>query len=311
MKPKISSRYLLARFAFTLVTLLTIITLVFGLVRLAPGGPFDGERRLPPDIEANLRAAYHLDEPIYQQYARYMGGLLQGDLGPSFRQKDFDVNELISAGLPISAGLGFAALLTALLVGVGIGIAAGFHQGTFADRLIMAANNLNIALPTIVVAPLMVLVFSVLLRWFPAGGSDSIWHFILPTIALALPYSAAIARLTRAGIIATKLEPHVKTAMAKGLTHSRLISRHILPMALLPVVSFLGPAAATLLTGSVVVEQVFDLPGIGRYFVQGALNRDYTLVMGVVVVYSAAIVTFNFIVDLAYAGLDPRIRLSH
>jgi oligopeptide transport system permease protein len=292
-----------------LVTLLTVITLVFGLVRLAPGGPFDGERQMPPDIEANLRAAYHLDEPIYQQYARYMSGLLQGDLGPSFRQKDFDVNELIAAGLPISAGLGVAALFTALILGIGIGIAAGFNQRTFADRLIMAVNNLNIALPTIVVAPLMVLVFSVLLRWFPAGGSDSIWHFVLPTIALALPYSAAIARLTRAGIIETKLEPHVKTAMAKGLSQSRLVYRHILPMALLPVISFLGPAAATLLTGSVVVEQVFDLPGIGRYFVQGALNRDYTLVMGVVVVYSAAIVTFNFFVDLAYAWLDPRIRL--
>ena len=169
------------------ITLLTVITLVFALVRLAPGGPFDGERRLPADIEANLRAAYHLDEAIYLQYARYMGGLLQGDLGPSFRQKDFDVNELIAAGLPISAGLGLAALITALFLGIGIGIAAGFNQGTFADRLIMAVNNLNIALPTIVVAPLMVLIFAVLLRWLPAGGSDSIWHFVLPTIALALP----------------------------------------------------------------------------------------------------------------------------
>ena len=310
MHPKPTSSYLFVRLVYMLATLLTVITLVFGLVRLAPGGPFDGERRLPPDIEANLRAAYHLDETIHQQYARYMGGLIQGDLGPSFRQKDFDVNALLAAGLPVSAGLGIAALLTALLLGIGIGAAAGFNQGNIIDRLMMAINNLNIALPTIVVAPLMILIFAVTLRWLPAGGSDSIWHFVLPTIALALPYSAAIARLTRAGIIATKTQAHVKTAIAKGLNKSRLIARHILPVALLPVVSFLGPASATLLTGSVVVEQVFDLPGIGRYFVQGALNRDYTLVMGVVVIYSAVIVTVNFIVDLAYAWLDPRIRFG-
>lgn len=285
-----------------------IVTLVFALLRLAPGGPFDGERRLPPEIEANLRAAYRLDQPLPVQYARYAGMLLRGDLGPSFRQKDFSVNELIASGLPVSLTVGGLALLIAVGAGLAIGIPAGTRPGAAADRLLMGVTGIGIALPTIVLAPLAILAFSVTLRWLPAGGVGSPAHYLLPALALAAPYVTAVARLTRGSVAETLQLPHVRTARSRGLPASRVLRRHVLPIALLPVLSFLGPAAAGLLTGSVVVEQVFELPGIGRYFVQAALNRDYTLVMGVVVVYAAFILAFNLLVDLVYAGLDPRTR---
>jgi oligopeptide transport system permease protein len=303
-------RYIVNRFFVAALTLVCIVSIVFFLVRLAPGGPFDGQRQLPPQVEANLRAAYHLDEPLPLQYARYMANLVTGDLGPSFKQKDFSVNELIARGLPVSLALGVSALLLAVISGVAIGVCAGLRPGTWVDTALMGFSNLNLAIPAIVVAPVMVLVFAVMLSWFPAAGSDTILHFVLPSIALALPYSAAIARLTRGSVVEVGYEPFLMTAKAKGLGRMRVIGRHILPIALIPVVSFLGPAAASVLTGSVVVEQIFDLPGIGRYFVQGALNRDYTLVMGVVVVYSTAILLFNLLVDLSYGVLDPRIRLD-
>jgi oligopeptide transport system permease protein len=304
------ARFLLTRLALSLLTFWVIVSAVFFLLRLAPGGPFDGERRLPPEVEQNLRAAYHLDEPLLAQYGRYLGMLARGDLGPSFRQKDFSVNALVASGAPVSLGVGSLALLLAVAGGVGIGVRAGLAPGSWADRSLMGIANLGLALPSIVVAPVAVLVFAVLLGWLPAGGIGSPAHFVLPPLTLALPFLAAIARLTRGSVVETLTEPHVRTALAKGVPRRRLLRRHVLPIAALPVVSFLGPAAAALLTGSVVVEQVFDLPGIGRYFVQGALNRDYTLVMGVVVVYAALILLFNLLVDLAYARLDPRIRLA-
>jgi oligopeptide transport system permease protein len=200
--------------------------------------------------------------------------------------------------------------LLAVTFGVGIGLQAGLKPGSCADTALMGIANLGLALPSIVLAPLAVLVFAVWLGWLPAGGVGSPAHFVLPPIALALPFVTAIARLTRGSVAETLLEPHVVTARAKGLPQGRIVRRHILPVALLPVLSFLGPAAAALLTGSVVIEQVFELPGIGRYFVQAALNRDYTLVMGVVVVYAGFILLFNLLVDLSYARLDPRIRLD-
>ncbi|HEX7038267.1 MAG TPA: ABC transporter permease subunit [Pseudomonadales bacterium] len=303
-------RFLLHRFALSLVTFWVIVTAVFFLLRLAPGGPFDGERRLPPEVEANLRAAYHLDEPLPQQYLRYLRMLASGDLGPSFEQKDFSVNELVARGAPVSLLVGGLALGLALVTGLAFGIVAGTRPDGAADRLLMGIANVGLALPSIVLAPLAVLVFAVWLRWLPAGGIGSPAHFVLPAIALALPFAAAIARLTRGGVADTLTEPHVRTARAKGLSSTRTLVWHVLPLGLQPVLSFLGPAAATLLTGSVVIEQVFDLPGIGRYFVQAALNRDYTLVMGVVVVYAALILVFNLLVDLAYARLDPRIRTA-
>jgi oligopeptide transport system permease protein len=293
---------------WSLITFWVIVSLVFFLLRLAPGGPFDGERRLPSEVEANLRAAYHLDEPLPVQYLRYLGRLVQGDLGPSFRQKDFTVGELVASGAPVSLTVGALALLFAVLVGGGVGIRAGISPGGAWDRWLMGVTNLGLALPAIVLAPLAVLVFAVRLGWLPAGGIGTPAHYLLPAISLALPFTAAIARLTRGSVVETLQEPHVRTARAKGLPRRRILRRHVLPLALLPVLSFLGPAAAALLTGSVVIEQIFELPGIGRYFVQAALNRDYTLVMGVVVVYAAFILTFNLLVDLAYTRLDPRIR---
>ena len=310
MSERRSGRALLSRLVVSLITFWVIVTAVFFLLRLAPGGPFDGERQLPPEVEENLLAAYHLDEPLPVQYGRYLAMLARGDLGPSFKQKDFSVNELVASGAPVSLTVGGLALLLAVAGGICTGVRAGLAPGSALDRTLMGVAGLGLALPSIVVAPVAVLVFAVLLGWLPAGGVDSPAHYVLPPVALALPFLAAIARLTRGSVAETLTEPHVRTALAKGLPAGRVLRRHVLPVALLPVVSYLGPAAAAMLTGSVVIEQVFELPGIGRYFVQAALNRDYTLVMGVVVVYAAFILTFNLLVDLAYTRLDPRIRLG-
>ena len=291
-----------------MVTLWAVVTVTFFLVRVAPGGPFDGERRLPAEVEANLRAAYDLDQPLLVQYGRYVLNLASGDLGPSFRQKDFSVNELIGMGLPISVGVGLAALSLALAMGVAGGTFAALSRDGPRDRLLVLGATLGLALPPIVVAPVLVLLFAVSLGWFPAGGYATWKHFVLPAITLALPYAAAFMRLTRGSVLEVLNRPHVMTARAKGLGRFRLVTRHVLPSAFLPVVSFLGPAAAALLAGSMVIEEVFSLPGLGRYFVQGALNRDYTLVTGAVVVYAALVLGFNLLVDLCYARLDPRIR---
>ncbi len=301
-------RYVLRRLLFALVTLWAVVTVTFFLARAAPGGPFDGERRLPPEVEANLRAAYHLDEPIGSQYVRYLGMVAQADLGPSFRHKDFSVNELVRGGLPISLTVGMCALLLALGLGVVGGTFAALARDGPGDRAVVGAATLGLALPPIVIAPLLVLVFAVELGWLPAGGYDSARHFVLPAVALALPYAAAFARLARGSVAETLGRPNIVTARAKGIPQWRLVRRHVLPSALMPVLSFLGPAAAALLAGSMVIEEVFSLPGLGRLFVQGALNRDYTLVTGAVIVYAALVLAFNLLVDLGYARLDPRIR---
>lgn len=303
-------RYALLRLATALPTLLLLVTLSFFLMRLAPGGPFDGERSLPPEIEASLRAEYHLDEPLPQQYLRYLGGLLRGDLGPSFQYQGFRVRELIAAGLPVSLTLGLCAMVLALLLGGATGIAASLRPGRVLDQGLMSLAMLGISVPSYVVGPLLVLLFAVLLRWLPAGGWEpGRWSdLLLPVVALALPQIAAIARLLRGSMLEVLRQPYIRTARAKGLPESRVVLLHALKPALLPVLSYLGPATAGLITGSVVVEQLFGLPGIGRYFVQGALNRDYTLVLGVVLFYGAMIVLFNFLVDLLYGLLDPRLR---
>ncbi len=305
-----SLAWLARRLAGVVLTFAVIVAAVFGLLRLAPGGPFDGERALPPEVEANLRAAYHLDEPLPYQFARYVAALAQGDLGPSFRQKDFTVNDLVARGMPVSATLGAGALVLAAGVGLWIGISAGLRPGSRRDALLMSIASLGIALPPVVAAPVLVMVVAVFWQLLPAGGTGGPAHYVLPVLALALPYTAAVARLTRGSVVETLAAPHLLTAAAKGLPQRRVLLRHILPLALLPVLSYLGPMAAGLLAGSVVVEQVFDLPGIGRYFVQGAINRDYTLVMGVTLVYAALVLLFNLAVDLLYGRLDPRIRLA-
>jgi oligopeptide transport system permease protein len=303
-------RFAIRRLAGALPTLFVIVTAAFFLMRLAPGGPFDDEQALAPEILANLEAAYGLDQPILVQYRNYLGGLLRGDLGPSFRYKDFGVSWLIVQGLPVTAGLGAAALILAVTAGVPLGMLAGRRRNQTADHLVMGGALIGIAVPNFVVAPLLALVFGVLLGWLPVGGweAGAPRYAVLPVVTLALPFVAYIARLTRGSLLEVLQSPHIRTARAKGLSESRILWRHAFKPTILPVVSFLGPAAAALLTGSLVVEQVFGLPGVGRYFVQGAVNRDYTLVMGMVVFYAALIVVLNLVVDLVYGWLDPRIR---
>jgi oligopeptide transport system permease protein len=303
-------RYALTRFAGAIPTLLILITIAFFMIRAAPGGPFDSEKALPAEIEANLRAAYHLDEPLVQQYGRYLWNLARGDFGPSFQYKDYSVTELIAAGFPVSLRLGGSAMILALLVGVAAGTIAALRQNSRTDHAIMAVSMTGISIPNFVMAPLLILFFAVYLGWLPAGGigDGSLKHMILPVISLALPQIAYISRLTRGSMIEVLRSNFVRTARAQGLPERTVILRHALKPALLPVVSYLGPATAAVITGSVVIEQIFGVPGLGRYFVQGALNRDYTLVMGVVVFYGALIILFNLLVDLVYAWLDPKVK---
>jgi oligopeptide transport system permease protein len=303
-------RYALTRFAGAIPTLLILITIAFFMIRAAPGGPFDSEKALPAEIEANLRAAYHLDEPLVQQYGRYLWNLARGDFGPSFQYKDYSVTELIAAGFPVSLRLGGSAMILALLVGVSAGTIAALRQNSRTDHAVMAVSMTGISIPNFVMAPLLILFFAVYLGWLPAGGigDGSLKHMLLPVISLALPQIAYISRLTRGSMIEVLRSNFVRTARAQGLPERTVILRHALKPALLPVVSYLGPATAAVITGSVVIEQIFGVPGLGRYFVQGALNRDYTLVMGVVVFYGALIILFNLLVDLVYAWLDPKVK---
>jgi oligopeptide transport system permease protein len=303
-------RYILRRLGGVIPTLFIIITLSFFVIRLAPGGPFDEEQALPPEIKANLEAAYGLDKPLYEQYFRYLGGLVRGDFGPSFKFKDFSVTELIAQGLPISLLLGLSAVLLALLVGIPLGTIAALRQNTPTDYSIMGVAVLGIALPSFVTGPLFALVFGLYLRWLPVAGWETgqLRYLVLPVVTLALPVIAYIARLTRGSLLEVLRTNFVRTARAKGLPESRVILRHALRPALLPVVSYLGPATAFVVTGSLVVETVFGLPGSGRYLVQGAINRDYTLVMGMIVVYGSLTLTCNLIADVLYGWLDPRVR---
>ena len=305
-------RYSVRRLLGAIPTLLILIALAFFMIRVAPGGPFDAERALLPEIEANLRAAYHLDEPLYQQFFRYLGGLMQGDFGPSFQYRDYTVTELIMAGFPVSLRLGGFAMILALLVGVTGGSIAALRQNTRTDYTVMSVSMTGISIPNFVMAPMLILFFAVYLGWLPAGGlgEGSPRNLILPVIALALPQIAYISRLTRGSMIEVLRSNFIRTAKAQGLPAWKILIRHALKPALLPVVSYLGPATAAIITGSVVIEQIFSLPGLGRFFVQGALNRDYTLVMGVVVFYGVLIILFNLLVDLAYAWLDPKVKYS-
>jgi oligopeptide transport system permease protein len=304
--------YALRRIALLLPILLVVITLAFVLIRSVPGGPFDDERSLPPEVEANLLAAYDLDQPLYVQYVRYLKRLVHGDFGPSFRYRDKPVSELIRESFGVSARIGGAALSLAVIFGLAFGTLAALRRNTALDGLVMSVAMTGIAVPVFVVAPMLALVFGVYLKLLPvAGWSDgAIVNLVLPVTALALPYVAVIARLTRASMIEVLQSNYVRTARSKGLAPSRVVLLHALPAAILPVVSFLGPAVAGVLTGSIVVEQIFGLPGLGRHFINGALNRDYTLVMGIVVFYATLIVALNLVVDLVHATLDPRVRLS-
>ena len=309
--------YAIRRILGAIPTLFVIITLAFFMMRIAPGGPFDGERKLPPEIEQNVKAAFNLDKPVYEQYFIYLGKLTQGDFGPSFKTKDFTVSEMIASGLPVSIRLGVSAITLALFLGTALGVFAALRQNRPADYSVMTIAMMGITIPTFVTAPLLTLAFGVYgVHIFgynitlPVGGwNGGAWrNMVLPVVVLALPQIAVVARLVRGSMVETLHSNYVRTARAKGLPALRVVTHHALRAALLPLVSYLGPAIAALATGSLIVEQIFGLPGIGRYFVQGALNRDYTLVLGVVIFYATFLILLNLIADLLYHLLDPRVR---
>jgi oligopeptide transport system permease protein len=293
-------------------TLLVIVTLAFGLLHATPGGPFDTNKNMPAAILKSIESKYHLDEPLWRQYLRYLADLSHGDLGPSFQYRNTSVNELIRVGFPVDVLIGGLALLVALLLGGTLGLGAAVRRNTAWDYLPMFAASLGLAVPVFVVAPLLILVFAVQLHWLPSG--DWRWgdprYLVLPVAALALPYTACIARMTRGAAIEVLASPYIRTARAKGLSPGTILLRHALRPVLMPIASFLGPAFAGVLTGSIIIESVFGLPGIGRYFLVGAINRDYTLVVGITVLYGALIIVFNLLADLCYAWLDPRVRLQ-
>ena len=311
--------YAIRRTLVAVPTLLVIITAAFFMMHAAPGGPFDRQRHLPPEIEHNVEAAYNLDRPVYQQYFLYLDRLAHGDLGPSFKTRDFTVTQLIADGLPVSIRLGLSAMVIALVLGIALGTLAALNHNGLTDHLTMSAAMVGITIPTFVTAPILTLMFGVYgVRLFgydvslPVGGwnGGATANMILPVIVLALPQIAIVARLLRGSMIEVLNSNYIRTARAKGLPGHSVVFRHALRAALLPLVSYLGPAVAGLLTGSLVVENIFGIPGIGRYFVDGALNRDYTLVLGVVICYAAFVIFLNLVADILYAALDPRVRFG-
>jgi len=305
--------YLVKRVIATIPTLFILITIAFFLIRIAPGGPFDSDKELPPEILKSIQVKYHMDEPLVQQYFRYLKNIAQGDFGPSFVYKDFTVTELIAKGFPVSLTIGGLALLLAISTGIILGTVAAVKQNSWLDYALMSTAMTGISIPNFVIAPLLILFFAIYNNWLPAGGwSNGNWqNLVLPVIALSLHYIAYIARIMRGSMIEILKQDYIRTAKAKGLSTFKTVSKHAIKPALMPVISYLGPAAAGILTGSVVIEKIFGIPGLGQYFVQGALNRDYTLVMGVIIFVGVLIIFFNLIVDMLYAWLDPKIRLGN
>lgn len=303
-------RYVFRRFLTAIPTLFLIVTISFFLMRVAPGGPFNQEKGLNPVIKANLDRVYHLDEPLWKQYLLYLNNLLHGDFGPSYTSPDFTVAERFADGLPVSIQLGSVALILALFIGGILGIIAALYQNKGADYAVIATATAGSTIPTFVIAPLFQLFFALTLMWVPVGGwgEGALVNKVGPIVTLMLPQLAVVARLMRGSMIESLHSHHIRTARALGLSDYSVIVRHALRGALLPIVSYAGPAAAALLTGSVIVESIFQIPGVGREFVLAALNRDYTMVMGTVVVIALFIILFNLVVDVLYAVVDPRVR---
>jgi oligopeptide transport system permease protein len=302
--------FVVRRLIGLVATVWIVYTATFFLAYAVPGGPFSSDRKLDPEVEANLKRAYNLDLPVYQQYFIQLGRAVRGDLGPSYRLADFTVAEIIAQGLPISAALGVLALAFAILLGLAAGIVSAVYRGTLADVLLMTAATIGIALPSFVIASLAILLFVFLIPLFPAAGWGTVRQLVLPAVCLGALYAAEIARITRNGMLDTLSQDYIRTARAKGLGQTAIVLRHALPGTLLPVVSFLGPATAGILTGSVVMEKIFAIPGLGWHFVQAALQRDILLEMGLVLLYTVLLCTMNFLVDLSYAILDPRVELK-
>jgi oligopeptide transport system permease protein len=303
-------RYVLKRLLSAIPTLFVIVTISFFLMHVAPGGPFNMEKGLPPEVKANIERVFHLDEPVWSQYLRYLNNLLHGDLGPSYVLLNFSVAELFAEGLPITVQLGASALALALIVGTAMGTAAALRQNQLADYGVIATATAGSTIPTFVIAPMIQLFFGLWLKWLPIGGwgGGALLNKVGPILTLALPYIAVVARLMRGSMIEALRSHHIRTARAMGLSDYSVVIRHAMRGALLPIVSYSGPAAAGLLTGSIIVETIFQIPGVGRHFIDGALNRDYTLVMGTVMLIAVFTIVFNLIVDILYAFIDPRVR---
>lgn len=301
----------LSRILEAVLTLWLLATLCFFLLRSAPGGPFDNEKTAPPEVQAALNEQYRLDQPLFSQYTAWLNDVVHGDLGPSFQYTDYRVTELIASSFPITLINGSAALLLSLLIGIPVGVWAALRSGSLLDRVLMFGAGLGLSIPKFVIAPILILVFAVTLKWLPAGGWNNDWQSaLLPIIALSLPNLAYCARLTRASLLEVLSADYLRAAKGRGFSGARLLFRHALKPALLPVIAWLSPALINVVSGSAVVEQVFGIPGIGRYFVQGALNRDYTLVLGVVLCIGTAIVIINALVDALRTRMDPRLRDS-
>ncbi|WP_272672515.1 oligopeptide ABC transporter permease OppB [Providencia sp. PROV158] len=303
-------KFIIRRLLEAIPTLLVLITISFFMMRLAPGSPFTGERKLPPEVMANIEAKYHLNDPMYKQYFNYLIQLSKGDFGPSFKYKDYSVNDLVAKAFPVSAKLGATAFIVAVLFGVSAGVIAALNQNTKWDFTVMGFAMTGVVIPSFVVAPLLVLIFAIHLKWFPGGGWDggNLKHMVLPMVALSLAYIASISRITRGSMIEIMHSNFIRTARAKGLPLRTIILRHALKPALLPVLSYMGPAFVGIITGSMVIETIFGLPGIGQLYVNGALNRDYSLVLSLTILVGVLTITFNAIVDVLYAVIDPKIR---
>ncbi|MDE1463034.1 oligopeptide ABC transporter permease OppB [Spartinivicinus poritis] len=305
-------KLIIRRFGVAIPTLLVLITVSFILMHAAPGSPFSSERTLPAEVLANIEAKYHLNEPLWKQYFIYLGNLIQGDLGPSFKYKDFTVNELLAQGFPVSAKLGLVSFIVAVVFGVAFGVVAALRQNTWIDYTSMTIAMTGVVIPSFVLAPLLILIFAISYKVLPAGGwnDGGFKYLILPVIAMSTHYISAIARIMRGSMIEVLHSNFIRTAKAKGLPARQIIFKHALRPALLPVVSYLGPAFVGIITGSVVIETIFGLGGIGQLFVNGALNRDYSMVMGLTIVVGVLTIMFNAIVDILYAVIDPKIRYS-
>nr|WP_314993267.1 oligopeptide ABC transporter permease OppB [uncultured Treponema sp.] len=304
-------RFIIRRLVSLVPTLFLIVTFSFFIMKAAPGGPFSAERSVPPEVLANINKVYHLDEPLMKQYVRYLGDMLQGNLGPSFRYKDYTVNELIGNTLPNSLILGITALCGALFFGLLVGLISAVKRNSLADYAAMSVAVIGISIPLFVIGPILMFIFAVKLKWLPTSGwitgRQGLKTLVMPALALSLPYFAYIARLSRASILDVLRSDYIRTAYAKGLSYPTVLFKHALKGAMLPVISYLGPAFAGIITGSVVIEKIFLVPGLGTFFVQSALNRDYTLIMGTVIMYSIILIMMNFFVDILYAVIDPRI----
>lgn len=302
-------QFLLQRLLGIVIVVWVIMTVSFFMIHIAPGGPFDQERNLPPDILKNIEEKYHLNEPLWKQYTRYVGDIvLHGDLGPSYKYADRSVNEFIKEGLPVTLTLGAYALFFACLIGIVSGVLSSLKHNTRWDYAAMGIAILGVSIPDFVLGPLLQLFFGLKLHLFPVAGWEGLSYYVLPAVTLGSMYAASIARLTRGGMLEITRQDYIRTARAKGLPSRLIVMRHMLRGGLIPVLTYLGPATASILSGSLVIEKIFNIPGLGRHFVNSALNRDYTVTLGMVIFYSTLILVCNFVVDILYSVFDPRVR---